>query len=162
MNEAVVLDFHLVPVLPHYSDYYRTLGSVDLSVVRYYLFPSLVTFRIGDTEFGLSNPIPVVDFAGCLLALSDRLLIGSDATFEFTEGEGEIFFSVQTPGVVSVRCDYRDGQAKVPALQLREEFLKFGGRVLEVIRRDFPELMENNEFTAWFLPMLRGNQRRTL
>ncbi|MEQ9196934.1 MAG: hypothetical protein RIE84_09285 [Parvibaculum sp.] len=160
MTGEVVLDFRLVPIDPIYADDHRRLDSVGVSTIEYHLFHGIVTFRIGDVEFGLRVPIPVVEFARCMLWLARQRFSGLGNSFEFTEGEGEIFFDMVAPGVVSVRCDYHEEQAQVSALELHEASLAFARRVLDMLRSDFPDILENQEFIDWFLPLLEADRDR--
>jgi hypothetical protein len=161
MSSGVVIDFRLVPIDPVYVDDYRKLDSVSVSTLEYHLFHGVVTFLIGGVEFGIEDPIPVAEFARSMLWLARRRLSGIYDNFEFTEGEGEIFFEAAGPGVVSVRCDYHGEQARVSELELHEAILAFARRVLDMLRNDFPEVLENQEFIDWFFPLLEAGRDRS-
>jgi hypothetical protein len=152
----LLLDFSLVPIELTYAAYYRQLETVDIGDINYYLFHGNIVFRVGAVDFGMpSNTVPVVDFAAVMLSVAAEIWQGRRAEFEYTEGEGTIFFVPSKRGAVEISCDFHKERSTVDVLLFCREVKVFADRVFAVLQRDFPPILNNPEFIEWFEPRRR-------
>jgi hypothetical protein len=119
----------------------RTASESDL---HYDLFLGDVTFKVDDTDLSaLWGWIPIIDFAACLHRIADHLVPGDTETFEFTESEQRLDFTLQN-GIVEINSTYANATVTMPRDELRRSAREFLKRVLDDLSRAHPGLDENS------------------
>lgn len=143
----IVLDFNLQGIESIYENLYKNLERADLSEIRYYLFQGKIIFKVNSSDF--SPPfarIPIVDFCAGFIFVYRNLKRSDHEIFEFTEGEGEIFFDKLPDGYVKISCDYNQKEEIVSLLEVREEVKRFAERVRKRISQEYPRVLLNKDF----------------
>ncbi|MEO0508981.1 MAG: hypothetical protein AAF065_03855 [Verrucomicrobiota bacterium] len=123
------------------------LSTADESALRYDAFMGDIIFQIGDADFSLDwGWIPILDFAACLVNISDEILRGSEyEAFDFTESDAEIIFKC-AEGNVIVSATYTDVKASINISDLAELTHTFFRKVKEELTLNYPEIGKNPAF----------------
>jgi hypothetical protein len=119
------------------------LKEVDESTLHYNLFLGDVTFRVDEADMSaLWGWIPIVDFAVCLDRIANELVPNKSQSFEFTESEDRIDFTL-LDATVDIRTTYAAPQANVSAEELRQATRDFLRRVLDDLTAKYATLAQN-------------------
>ena len=123
------------------------LSTADETALRYDAFMGDIIFQIGDADFSMDwGWIPILDFAACLVNISDEILRGSEyEAFDFTESDAEIIFKCGT-GDVIVSATYTDAKATINISDLVELTHTFLNKVTKDFTLNYPEICKNPAF----------------
>ncbi len=119
------------------------LRDVGESELHYDLFLGDIIFRADDSD--MSAPwgwIPVIDFAACLSRIAEGLQPNETKSFEFTESEHRIDFTMRE-GMIEIRATYSDQAVRVTRDELRRSTREFLRRVLDDLSARHPSLTAN-------------------
>lgn len=86
--------------------------------------------------------IPIIDFAACLNRIADELQPNQIESFEFTESEHRIDFTMRDD-LVEVHTTYGGDPARVTRDELRRSTREFLRRVLDELSAKYPSLAAN-------------------
>lgn len=126
----------------------RRAGAVDLRAademtLRYDCFLGDVVFEVGGADLSARwGWVPVLDFALSLRAIAGGLVVDAHETFEFTESDATIEFERQDENV-RLDASYAPAGAEVSHVELSLQAERFLARVVDELRRSYPELSEN-------------------
>jgi hypothetical protein len=122
----------------------RDLRAVDESALHYDLFLGDVIFRVDEADMSTSWAwVPIIDFAVCL----DRIVSGLEPretqSFEFTESENRIDFTL-LDGTVEIRTTYATSrEARVSVEEFRRATREFLRRMLDDLTTRHATLAQN-------------------
>lgn len=109
----------------------RDLKVVDENALHYDLFLGNVSFRVDDADMSTSwGWIPIIDFAVCIERIANGLKPRETQSFEFTESENRIDFTLLN-GMVEIRTTYVAPRARVPIEEFRRASREFLRRMLD-------------------------------
>jgi hypothetical protein len=86
--------------------------------------------------------IPIIDFAACLNRIAEELRPNQTQSFEFTESEHRIDFTMRE-GVVDIHATYGGEAVRVKRDELRRSTREFLRRVLDELSASNPGLAAN-------------------
>ena len=123
------------------------LSIADESDLRYNAFLGDIMFQIDDVDFNLNwGWIPILDFAACLVSISQKLLRGSEyEVFDFTESDAEIIFKCGER-IVAVSASYADIEATIEIDDLAELAHAFWDKAIKDFTLAYPEISKNPTF----------------
>jgi hypothetical protein len=118
----------------------RHLGESEL---HYDQFLGDIIFRVNGSNMSASwGWIPIIDFAACLSRIAEELQPNQTESFEFTESEHRIDFTMRE-GLVEIRATYGGDAARVTPDELRQSTQEFLRRVLDDLCARNPSLAAN-------------------
>jgi len=119
------------------------LRDVGESELHYDQFLGDIIFRVDSSDMSASwGWIPVIDFAACLNRIADELQPNRRESFEFTESEHRIDFTMRED-IVEVHATYGGDLALVTRDELRRSTREFLRRVLDELSAKYPSLAAN-------------------
>lgn len=135
----ITLDYTIRSAPPAGTD----LRDVGESELHYGQFLGDVVFRVDGSD--MSAPwgwIPIIDFAVCVSRIADELQPNHTESFEFTESEHRIDFTMRE-SAVEIRATYGGVPVQVTRDDLRRSTREFLRRVLDDLSAKHPSLAEN-------------------
>lgn len=141
--------------MPIRLDYRLSRDASDLGFedadelsLRYYDFPSDVTFVIDDADFSPPWDVPILDWALVVRYAAREAVLGEPTSIDFTESEREIAIQPSgESGEVVITSGYAPGSATVSTQLFAEEADRFLLRVVSDLIERYPSL-EHNAFVA--------------
>jgi len=135
----IVLDYMIRSAPPLSADL-RDLGESELQYDR---FLGDIIFRVDGSDMSASwGWVPIIDFAACLSRIADALQPNVTESFEFTESEHRIDFTLRE-GTVEIHATYGGDSARVNSDELRRSAREFLKRVLDELSAAYPSLAGN-------------------
>lgn len=135
----VTLDYVIHSAPPASAD----LRDVGESELHYDHFLGDIIFRVNDSDMSASwGWIPIIDFAACLNRIAEELQPNQTESFEFTESEHRIDFTMRG-GTVEIHATYGGDPVQVTRDELRRSTREFLRRVLDDLTESNPSLAAN-------------------
>jgi len=119
------------------------LEEIDESAIHYDLFLGDIIFRVDELDMSTSwGWIPIIDFAVCLDRIANGLVPRQAQSFEFTESEHRIDFTLRD-GTVQIRTTYAAREARASLEEFRHGTREFLRRVLDDLTMRYSTLAQN-------------------